>query len=314
MSKQKCYLILMNFAQNRKKHEKQRGTVDIFGDICYSVFVKIFDQKLKRRAKGLRSYFENRTFKKVFYRCQKNDDCDVHFQRDIELIQVISGCLDMTVRDEKKLLTAGDIMIASGYESHGFKTVGSSEFRVFIIPAEIIPEYIACTSNKMQTTPFLKKCSSTDRITALLDMLIPYTNTEITLAGIGYIYAVLGTIIEEIKLVPTVESKKSEDILRKMLIYVDDHFREELKISDIANHFGYHKDYLSKIFNAGVGYGFNQYVNILRVKYAKDLIVHEKLTLDEICAASGFQSALTFRRAFIDYYGQTPREYRKNHS
>ena len=89
-------------------------------------------------------------------------------------------------------------------------------------------------------------------------------------------------------------------------------YEEELKISDIANRFGYHKDYLSKIFNAGVGCGFNQYVNILRVKYAKGLIVQGELTLDEIGTASGFQSDLTFRRAFVDYYGQTPREYRKN--
>ena len=260
----------------------------------------------------MRSYFENRTFRQVFYRCQKNDDCAVHFHRDIEIIHVISGCLDMTVREETELLVSGDIMLASGYESHGFKTVGASEFRVFIIPAELVPEYLADAYNKMHTTPFLKKCNRTERLIALLDMLIPYTNTDITLAGIGYVYAILGTIIEELKLVPSQEYKHPENILRKILVYVDAHFREELKISDIANHFGYHKDYLSKIFNAGVGCGFNQYVNILRVKYAKDLIVQGKLTLDEIGAASGFQSSLTFRRAFVEYFGKTPSEYRKN--
>ena len=261
---------------------------------------------------AVRSYYENRMFRKVFYRCQKNDDCEIHFQRDIEIIHVVSGCLDMTVRDEKRLLVAGDIMVASSYESHGFKTIGSSEFRVFIIPAEIVPEYIACTANKMLTTNFFKKSERTEKLLWLLDMLVPYANTEITLAGIGYIYAILGTLTEEIGLIPSADSTKSEDILRKMLVYVDEHFREELKISDIANRFGYHKDYLSKIFNAGVGCGFNQYVNILRVKYAKGLIVQGELTLDEIGTASGFQSDLTFRRAFVDYYGQTPREYRKN--
>lgn len=260
----------------------------------------------------MRTYYENRVFKTVFYRCQRNDDCDVHFHRDIEIIHVVSGCLDMTVRNEKKMLMAGDVMVASSYESHGFKTVGASEFRVFIIPAEIVPEYIACTTNKMLTTNFFQKCDRSEKLFSLLEMLVPCANTEITLAGIGYIYAILGTLTEELGLVPSTEHKKSEDILRKMLIYVDEHFREELKISDIANHFGYHKDYLSKIFNTGVGYGFNQYVNILRVKYAKRLIVQEKLTLDEIGTESGFQSALTFRRAFIDYYGQTPSEYRKN--
>ena len=54
----------------------------------------------------MRTYYENRVFKTVFYRCQRNDDCDVHFHRDIEIIHVVSGCLDMTVRNEKKMLMA----------------------------------------------------------------------------------------------------------------------------------------------------------------------------------------------------------------
>ena len=162
--------------------------------------------------KAVRSYYENRMFRKVFYRCQKNDDCEIHFQRDIEIIHVVSGCLDMTVRDEKRLLVAGDIMVASSYESHGFKTIGSSEFRVFIIPAEIVPEYIACTANKMLTTNFFKKSERTEKLLWLLDMLVPYANTEITLAGIGYIYAILGTLTEEIGLIPSALSDRVQVI------------------------------------------------------------------------------------------------------
>ena len=86
----------------------------------------------------MKTYFENRISKSVYYREQRNDDCAVHFQRDIEIIHVVSGCLDMTVRNESHSLTEGDILLASSYESHGFKTVGESKFRVFIIPAEII--------------------------------------------------------------------------------------------------------------------------------------------------------------------------------
>ncbi|MBQ7364004.1 MAG: helix-turn-helix domain-containing protein, partial [Clostridia bacterium] len=74
--------------------------------------------------------------------------------------------------------------------------------------------------------------------------------------------------------------------------------------------FGYHKDYLSKVFNNRIGCGFNRYVNLLRARHARHLIATSRKSLDEISLLSGFQCMKSFRRAFLEYYGKTPYEYR----
>lgn len=283
-----------------------RGLLDNFIQICYHFFA---EKSPKGSERAVQPYFQNRKYRKIFYRCQRNDDCVIHFHRDIEIIQIISGCLEVTVRGETKRLFADDIMVASSNESHGFVTIGTSEFKVFIIPSEIVPEFIACTTDEMLSSPFLTKCSGTEKLIALTESLIPYAHKDITLSAVGYVYAILGILVEELGFVPKNKQEYSNYLLQKMLVYIEDHFREDLLISDVAKYCGYHKDYLSKIFNANVGCGFNRYVNLLRVRYAKKLIAQEKLSLDEICSESGFQSMISFRRAFTDYYGQSPYQY-----
>ena len=260
----------------------------------------------------MQPYFQNRKYRKIFYRRQTNDDCEIHFHRDIEIIHVVSGSLEMTVRGETKQLSSGDMMIASSNESHGFVTVGQSEFRVFIIPAEIVSEYMAQTVDQMLTTPFLLHSDRTKKLIELTETLVPYTRTDITLTAIGYVYTILGTFIEELGFVAKTNTEKTKFILEKMLLYIEEHFQEPLQIADLANYFGYHKDYLSKIFNMGVGCNFNCYVNTLRVRHARNLIVQKKMTLDEICTASGFQSTHSFRRVFTNYYGQSPYQYQRS--
>ena len=239
------------------------------------------------------------------------DDCSIHFHQNVELIHVFSGCLDITVRGETARLSAGDFAIASCYEPHGFLTVESSDFEVIIFPADLIPDYVAQAETRMLTSPFLKASPEADKIAAFVDMLRPYTNRPITLTATGLSYTILGSFVEALNLVPKIKNTKADTVLTKMLTYVNDHFKEELTLIDLANHLGYHKSYLSEIFNKGVGYSFNRYLNMLRARYAYRLIRQSAMSLDEISLASGFQCTRSFRRAFVEYYNMTPHEYRQ---
>lgn len=257
-------------------------------------------------------FYENHKYTKIIHDDQYNNTCYLHFHRNIEIIHVLDGCLEMTVRGETKRICAGGFAIATSYETHSFVTVGSSAQDVFIIPAEFVPEFVAQTTDMMLASSFLDPCESTERLSMLLDLLLPLTKTQHSITAIGYAYAVLGTIVDAVGLVPRTNLKKHDRILQKMLIYSEDHFRDDLQITDVAKHLGYHPSYLSRIFNAGVGYHFSHYLNTLRVQYAKRLIQHGQMNLNEICSASGFQSMLSFRRAFTEYYGLSPYRYQKS--
>lgn len=262
----------------------------------------------------MEAYFELvREFDKtVSLIVNRNEDCSAHFHSAIEITYVVSGCIDAAVRGVQRRLTAGDISIACGYEPHSFSTVGKSELHVWLFPAETVTAFTAQTTDKMFKSPFLGKCARTEELVSNMKLLERYVNEEYSLTAKGYMYAILGILQEELGLIKKDSYRQSDLLIQKLLMYIEEHYRSNLTVSELSRQFGYNKDYISKIINSHIHCGFNRYVNLLRARNAKNLIENSDRTLDEICFASGFGCMKTFRRAFTEYYNQTPREYQKS--
>ena len=261
----------------------------------------------------MQAYFESyREYdKKIQYLVSCNEDCEAHFHENVEIIHLVSGCLDITVRGVKRRLFPGDTAIISCYEPHSYVTVGSSELETYLFPAKLLDQFTELAKDNMFAEPMWEHSSRTEEMLLCLERLKVFANRELSLVAVGYMYTVLGIFVEEIGLVPKTGNRESELLLQKILVYIEDHYREPLMLSDLADAFGYHKDYLSKMFNACVGCGFNHYVNLLRSRYAYKLLKQTSKSLDDIMAASGFQSMKTFRRAFTEHYGITPYEFHR---
>ena len=83
----------------------------------------------------------------------------------------------------------------------------------------------------------------------------------------------------------------------------------ELKITDIAEVLGVHRNAVSACINAQ-GSTFNQWVNDYRLQYAKQLLC--KASDKKICAValeSGFANERSFFRVFKEATGMTPKEW-----
>lgn len=262
----------------------------------------------------MEAYFEIvREFeKKVSFIVNKNEDCDAHFHSNIEITYVVSGSIDSTVRGIQRRLHAGDIAIACSYEPHCFRTVGSSVLNVWLFPAEMVPAFTSQFNDKMFVLPFLDKCYRTEEIIANMTALQRYVDFENSMTAKGYMYAILGILQEEIGLCAKDSYKQSDILIQKILMYIEEHYKEYLTLAEVSRHFGYNKDYISKIINKHIHCGFNRYLNVLRSRNARNLIENSDKSLDEICELSGFGCMKSFRRAFVDYYEQTPREYQQS--
>ena len=260
----------------------------------------------------MQAYFEiYREFdRRISYITNKNDNCEAHFHSNIEIIYVRSGCVDATVRGVGARLLEGDFAIAASYEPHGFETVGASEVNVMLFPSDAVPDFISRMGEGFLRSPFLVGSKRRPELVSAMMGLLPYVDREVTLAAKGYMYTVLGILTEEIGLCRRDGGNSSEFLIRKLLMYIEEHFREPLTLSALAHEFGYHKDYLSKVFNSRIGCGFSRYVNVLRARHARHLIATTHKSLDEILVLSGFQCMKSFRRAFSDYYNETPYECR----
>ncbi len=83
--------------------------------------------------------------------------------------------------------------------------------------------------------------------------------------------------------------------------------REQLAIE-----LGTNKLYLSNAIMENSSQTFNEYINFLRLEYAKDLLLKDyKTKIQVISNLSGFNSVRTFYRLFLKTYHMTPSEFRK---
>ncbi|MBQ1483289.1 MAG: AraC family transcriptional regulator [Erysipelotrichaceae bacterium] len=95
-----------------------------------------------------------------------------------------------------------------------------------------------------------------------------------------------------------------------ILDYISIHIEDEIRLSDLANEFGYTEYYLSKKFRKEVGKTLKEYIRDVRLDYAKFLLENEKIPIREISDRLRFTSQSYFSERFKEKYGITPNEYR----
>ena len=127
----------------------------------------------------------------------------------------------------------------------------------------------------------------------------------------GYLYVVLGIVLENIFLENT-EFSVDTELSSKLLFFLNQQFQNEITLNDLSRIFGYSASYLSRYFKDRFGIGLNQYINILRLRNAL-LLMQEGKNNHTYCALeSGFASMRTFYRVFKQEFGCAPREYLSN--
>ena len=90
-----------------------------------------------------------------------------------------------------------------------------------------------------------------------------------------------------------------------------------LTIADLATRLGVPQRHVSYVLNAHLGVSFTDYINRLRVDYARELLVSPARQNDTILAIlhdAGFNSKSAFNRVFKEVTGQTPSAFRRAHT
>ena len=100
--------------------------------------------------------------------------------------------------------------------------------------------------------------------------------------------------------------------LKDVLDYLHRAYREPLSNADIAARFGYHPNYLSRLFLNITGKSMYQYLLSIRIAKAKELLEATELSVGEVAEQCGFDNASNFSAAFRKVTSLTPTQCRKN--
>lgn len=102
-----------------------------------------------------------------------------------------------------------------------------------------------------------------------------------------------------------------EKICQLILDYFQQHYKNDISISSLAETLGFSMEYLARIFKKETGLSPSKYLTNLRINEAKLLLVtHTSLEIGRIGELVGYKDAFYFSRVFKNNVNMTPSEYR----
>lgn len=234
-----------------------------------------------------------------------NNYFHAHFHSTIELVYVESGILAAMQDGVTTLVPAGHLIVNSSYVVHSYDTPDASRIIVCTIPLSAAPSMRSQLARSRFAQNIvdvhgMKECRKI--LTMMADPVNEHNPLFINALG----EALLAFLIDRIGL----EENTSDDengLIKRILIYLQEHSAEPITVSQVASEFGYSAGRFSHIFNEWIGCSFTRYVNNLRCYKARRMLAENTLPLIDIANACGFSSVRTFHRVYKDFTGQTPR-------
>lgn len=108
---------------------------------------------------------------------------------------------------------------------------------------------------------------------------------------------------------PRREKIKSISHLAKT--FIDEHYKENIKLKDIACAVDANVYNLAKIFKAEIGISPMRYVVLRRIGEAQNLLINTDMTITKIALNVGYNNSNYFQNVFKNFMQMTPKEYRK---
>jgi AraC-like DNA-binding protein len=99
--------------------------------------------------------------------------------------------------------------------------------------------------------------------------------------------------------------------ISEVAAYVGMNYSEPLRLNEVAKRFFVSTYYLSRKFKQCTGFGFSEYVQLVRVREAQRLLRETDLKMIEVAARIGIEPVANFYKLFKASNGCSPLQYRK---
>lgn len=245
-----------------------------------------------------------------------------HYHLSCEVIFVTEGEAEFTVDGRRYLARSGSIVFLNSFEQHEVRVLSEPYRRYFMIfDSTGIERLLSCAplSSVFKNRPagFSHCVSLPEQLSEEMQFIFRQLHREYTEPGI-YSTQLMRDLFEQMlirvcRVCPgnfsagdSSYAGRIGDVQR----YIEDHFTENILISDLAKQFFISPYYLSHTFKAQVGCSPKQYIQLNRLSYAKELLETTDLQVGQIAYQCGFSDINNFIRAFREWFGTSPNRYR----
>lgn len=107
------------------------------------------------------------------------------------------------------------------------------------------------------------------------------------------------------------EIRKTETVIDMIKHYIAENYGKDISRNEIAASVFLSPDYVSKLFRVATGVHLKDYVNDVRIKKAKELLIDDSITVSEAASFVGMDNFSYFSTLFKKTTGLSPREYKQ---
>lgn len=100
-------------------------------------------------------------------------------------------------------------------------------------------------------------------------------------------------------------------IIQNVIDYICDNYQNDLTLGSVSKEFGMSESSLSKKFKSFTGFRFKEYISIVRIKAAENLLINTNKSITEISDLCGFNDSNFFGDSFKKINGISPNNFRK---
>lgn len=109
----------------------------------------------------------------------------------------------------------------------------------------------------------------------------------------------------------TQDAQPQDDILLKLLDWIDEHYAEEITLANVSKYCGYNKNYFCKRFKELTDETFIDFLNTVRISKACNLLSEGK-SIQSACFDCGFNNISYFIKTFKKILNITPSAYKNS--
>ncbi|MBB3113580.1 AraC-like DNA-binding protein [Paenibacillus phyllosphaerae] len=249
-----------------------------------------------------------------------------HYHRELELLLVTDGVLDVYIDDDCIRLEAGDVAIIGAKQLHRDRSLGVPMHYIVLqfdleqfFDHSSMPymRFFAETKNPLSQANYIfrenakAKEEAADCIRAILH--------EVTTKQTGYELAVSMLIKKLLLLLIRSDSKKvlaeSEDFdrarLRSVLDYVEAHLNDRIQVEEVCKLANMSYYYFVKFFKKAIGLSFTEYVNYRKIKWAERILLTKDMSVSEVGDRIGMPNMAHFYKMFKKYNDCSPKQFQK---
>lgn len=263
--------------------------------------------------------FRYRRYREVFV--------DWHFHKEVEMLYIIEGHLDLYIGDQLYALKEGDVLIIGASQLHRDRSYEGVKLKYVVFQFDIQQYFDA------SAMPYLRMFSGAQFTLSDLNYIFQ-ENSEVRHAASrcildiyhemkekkdGYEIAVSIHIRQLLLLLLrndhhqlyTRESHADRERMKPVMDYIDKNLTNSISVSDASKIANMSYSHFLKSFKKLYGMTFVDYINYHRIKLAERILLTKDVTIADVGAEIGLPNMAHFYKVFRKFNDCSPHEFRQ---